>query len=79
MTDEYGAVVEILLAGKTEKIGEKPAPVSLRPPRISLETTRGLNPGLNSVKAVSSHLSCGLTRMCQKDQLIFTDRIVSVI
>jgi hypothetical protein len=38
--DEYGEMVEWWLAGETKELGEKPTPVSLRPPRVSLEITR---------------------------------------
>jgi hypothetical protein len=41
--------------GKTEELGGIPAPMSLRPSRISLKSHPGLNPGLRGEKPASSH------------------------
>jgi hypothetical protein len=42
VTDEYGAMVEWWLSGETKELGEKPTPVPLHPPGISLQITWNL-------------------------------------
>ena len=57
--DEYGALVEWYGQGKTEVLGEKAARLPLRPPKMSLRLTQDQNPGLDSDRTLTNHLSHG--------------------
>jgi hypothetical protein len=53
--NEYGAMVEWLLAGRTRSISEKPAAFSFRPPQISYDMTRDSNqvPAVRSYRLIT--------------------------